>query len=1517
MKRQKRNKNIQKKMINKGKIAAIAGLTLSAGMVLSDVAPALAAAQPGQPGTQLAPAQNGGNAGDTNLPVEPTGSSSTGSGQQPAGSTPQPESPVTTPGSGDEQGGKDPDTNPNKAWKIVNGNELVFQNETLTDNNIFKGSFDINEKAKIKTITFEGKVTAASDVSNLLQGFTNLTTINNLENLDTSKSTNFSFLFANDKNLTNIDLSKINTQNATNMRNMFSYSGISSINLADLNTSKVTDMSNMFEGTPITSIDLSKMIFAPNVQTTGMFDETNITDLIVSKDTPLNKLNFPTNKKDKKLQWSEYTPGDFSKTINTFAPDDLKNADLSKIDVAEFKLAPKQIDTSAHVKITVDGQPDQELKIDGITGDANSDLDITDKLPAKPGYYLKKAVMAHINDDKSVTVYDVADYTDTISDTTIPVVSSDDSTFKTTGTIKKQKLTNNNTVSVIIPAVEGYDFDKTATVKVDKFGKLPKDVQISTSLHVYSKLTAAVTDPNGQKLSATVNAKSGKIGDKVVVTIPNVDGYVYPKTVQGTVGKDGIVSIPQDTPIYSTKKTDEKSVATITQPDGKTKKITESGKTCNADFEIPVKEYAVPGYDVDLKDHITAHVEMNGTITIKQQPKFTRKHFSQTVSIDLPNNGTHSFKIEGDANSNVKVALPSIHNYDKSDDFVMVHIDADNTIHDDQLKKISDEYTPIQYQGTVLVSSNILDVPAKVSGVANSTIDFSIPQLNGYQSDIKTAKVHFDDNGKPSIVDETLSVTYTPINPGQQTITLPSNFGDISIELPKVNLNTTMEYVVPKKDGYKLDHPTVTIVVNAKGQISIKEGSVKYNPVSADADVTINTNLGSKTIHHVKGSYGTPVSITVPPVTGYKPDKEKISATVKPDGEISLDKPNDSITYSKKDLIGSVDVLCSDNQRRKISNITGKIGDTKTVDVPTIKGYTPNIAKVDVKINEDGTFSLKNPDQVISYSFTRTLSVKCTKDSKNYFDKQFDVTYALGGKTKFDVNTPLEPGYNPFIYRGFTPFNAMTVNVDKKKLSISIDHGWGIGTWNHITYNPIQRNDRTVFANTSDGPKLLHIDKITFNNPLELSVPEKTGYTPDSKVKVQLNADGNVELVDPHATVNYKINHHTDNKFELHSNLGDLDPNYDKTKVTFTVEGDYNQTINVKVPDVDGYTHEMKTIAIHLDKNNKFVTDVPGTKIHYKPIEATKDVVIPSNSGDVITNGSSDPKDWTTGVTFKKVHLVYGTPTKLKVQPKKGYISNLSEITVNLGKDKNVIIPDGTKIVYSPNKVTADATVKTNMGDFVSKNMSGVVGQHLTITLPVKKGYTADKKTVDATVNADGTITVKDSVNYIKNRVPKPELPSISHNDINNIVHHKVPNIIHSIKVTINHIIRKISLLLNKAGIKLYRSDSSEVTTRSLASGTDWFSDEEMVRDGVTYYRVSSNEWVRADEAYSYTPQMHVVTTKPGTVKALVNSQGKLSNRALAKNSAWKSDRTIQINGKTYYRVSTDEFVSADDVIVK
>ena len=68
-----------------------------------------------------------------------------------------------------------------------------------------------------------------------------------LKGLDTSEVTNMSYMFQNNENLTDLDVSEFNTANVTNMSSMFSgCEKLTELDVSNFNTSKVTNIGNLF-----------------------------------------------------------------------------------------------------------------------------------------------------------------------------------------------------------------------------------------------------------------------------------------------------------------------------------------------------------------------------------------------------------------------------------------------------------------------------------------------------------------------------------------------------------------------------------------------------------------------------------------------------------------------------------------------------------------------------------------------------------------------------------------------------------------------------------------------------------------------------------------------------------------------------------------------------------------------------------------------------------------------------------------------------------------------------------------------------------------------------------------------------------------------------------------------------------------------------------------------------------------------------------------------------------------------
>ena len=112
-----------------------------------------------------------------------------------------------------------------------------------------------------------------TDMSSMFEGCWSLTSLN-VSNFNTSAVTNMRDMFAGCTSLTKLNVSNFNTSAVTNMSRMFFRCfGLTSLNLSNFNTSKVTDMGRMFEGcSGLTSLNLSNFNTSAVTDMSSMFE---------------------------------------------------------------------------------------------------------------------------------------------------------------------------------------------------------------------------------------------------------------------------------------------------------------------------------------------------------------------------------------------------------------------------------------------------------------------------------------------------------------------------------------------------------------------------------------------------------------------------------------------------------------------------------------------------------------------------------------------------------------------------------------------------------------------------------------------------------------------------------------------------------------------------------------------------------------------------------------------------------------------------------------------------------------------------------------------------------------------------------------------------------------------------------------------------------------------------------------------------------------------------------------------
>ena len=139
----------------------------------------------------------------------------------------------------------------------------------------YEWDMEYSTRTTITTVTIDGscKNFSGTSLRSLFIGFSGLTTINGLDNLNTANVQDMEYMFADCSSLTSLDLSSLNTASLTTMSNMFAYcSKLTTVDLSSWNTENVEVTSSLFFNcSELTTVDLSSWNTAKVWNTGYMF----------------------------------------------------------------------------------------------------------------------------------------------------------------------------------------------------------------------------------------------------------------------------------------------------------------------------------------------------------------------------------------------------------------------------------------------------------------------------------------------------------------------------------------------------------------------------------------------------------------------------------------------------------------------------------------------------------------------------------------------------------------------------------------------------------------------------------------------------------------------------------------------------------------------------------------------------------------------------------------------------------------------------------------------------------------------------------------------------------------------------------------------------------------------------------------------------------------------------------------------------------------------------------------------
>ncbi len=376
---------------------------------------------------------------------------------------------------------------------------------------------------------------------------------------------------------------------------------------------------------------------------------------------------------------------------------------------------------------------------------------------------------------------------------------------------------------------------------------------------------------------------------------------------------------------------------------------------------------------------------------------------------------------------------------------------------------------------------------------------------------------------------------------------------------------------------------------------------------------------------------------------------------------------------------------------------------------------------------------------------------------------------------------------------------------------------------------------------------------------------------------------------------------------EIHTGLG---KNFYQTEDQYINQSQMPALALVRAPGTDAGTYQIYMNSEFITAFNEHAQNlsIDPSKVQLGTFTIAKQPVTITANPNSKFEGEKDP-EFTAKVDYStdKTHEAALNYT-LKREPAE--TPGTYKISIVLGDNPNYSIKtvDGI-FTIKPNNLTFN-------GNGITKDQDAAVGSF--ITLP-KSGFSRpgyrligwntnpDGSGVEYKVGSDYTVSANTQL-YAQWTTNRSSGSSTKDSNKDNS--------------KINYKNQTISTYADKPTVDLYKLSNdnimSVITNRVLAPGTDWFNDATMMIDDVGYYRVATNEWAKMSQAYPYEDLNLYIRTYNDSEKELYKAEDELiANRILAPSSSWITDRkTYVINNSKYYRVATNEFVSANDVYV-
>ena len=378
----------------------------------------------------------------------------------------------------------------------------------------------------------------------------------------------------------------------------------------------------------------------------------------------------------------------------------------------------------------------------------------------------------------------------------------------------------------------------------------------------------------------------------------------------------------------------------------------------------------------------------------------------------------------------------------------------------------------------------------------------------------------------------------------------------------------------------------------------------------------------------------------------------------------------------------------------------------------------------------------------------------------------------------------------------------------------------------------------------------------------------------------------------------------------INVNLSSFEPNQEKE---LNLSKMFSDDYRLHEVDISNFSNSNDNIENIFDKTNRlYQIKISGLDLSKGSGLDADSWINPNDEKEnqsEYPQGGTDISTWNLKIrekNLKKSNLTFGVYSNKDVVPNGNHLEYDDALS---GDYSSMLAPD-----FSGKKLFIEAVV-------VEEDAFSYVGQILTFQAPTVSGYTANPNTVKVkleTFNGDPNEDGPYELDVSESEKSLAVIQNGNRMENNYTIYYTKNPSTPTVTSKFTHKLQTLTTYPDQDSADIYDEDGNLSKTVALSPDSNWQTDEYMTIKGEKYYRVATNEFVKASDIYLYKDKDSVVRTHGGTdYISLDNSHGDtVTNRALAVKTDWKIDKVIKINNEDYYRVATNEFVKADNVDV-